>query len=218
MVSRGGVEVKGARDSDRRSTIDSRLLAGIFAILLIPTTPQAAYAHLVTTGLGPFFDGITHLTVTPEDLLPTLAIAMLVGLRGGAHARLVLFLLPAVWFVAGLVGLQRPADIPFAVTLVSFLLFGGLVAGDIKFSTKFAVIFALGLGGLHGYLNGYEMAVAGLGSVGLVGATASVFVLVALTSAFVVSLEANWSRIAVRVAGSWVVAVGVLMIGWTFRS
>ena len=201
----------------RPSTIDRRLLAGFFAVLLIPITPQVAFAHLVTTGLGPFFDGITHLTVTPEDLLPTLAIAMLVGLRGGAHARLVLFLLPAVWFTAGLVGLERPIDIPLGVTLVSFLLFGGLVAGDVKFSTKVAAALALGLGGLHGYLNGYEMAVAGLGSVGLIGATVSVFVLVALGSAFVVSLEASWSRIAVRVAGSWVVAVGLLMIGWTFR-
>ena len=33
-------------------------------------------------------------------------------------------------------------------------------------------------------------------------------------SAAVVPLRAFWARIAVRVAGSWVVAVGILMLGW----
>jgi len=44
-----------------------------------------------------------------------------------------------------------------------------------------------------------------------------VFVLVALASAFVVSLRAAWARMAVRVAGSWVAAIGLLMLGWSLR-
>jgi urease accessory protein len=32
---------------------------------------------------------------------------------------------------------------------------------------------------------------------------------------FVVSLRAPWTRIAVRVAGSWVAATGLLLLGWT---
>ena len=31
--------------------------------------PWCAEAHLVTTGLGPVYDGLGHLLVTPEDLL-----------------------------------------------------------------------------------------------------------------------------------------------------
>ena len=38
--------------------------------------------------------------------------------------------------------------------------------------------------------------------------------LVALTSAAVVSLKPSWSKVAVRVAGSWIGAVGVLSLGW----
>jgi hydrogenase/urease accessory protein HupE len=95
--------------------------------------------------------------------------------------------------------------------------FGRLVAADAKLSIGVTAILALVLGGLRGYLGGYEMAVAGLGTVGLIGAMVSVFVLLSLASAFVISLQAAWTRIAVRVAGSWVVAVGVLMLGWTFR-
>jgi len=41
-----------------------------------------ASAHLVTTGLGPVYDGIGHLVLTPEDFVPVLAIALFAGLRG----------------------------------------------------------------------------------------------------------------------------------------
>jgi urease accessory protein len=192
-------------------------LALSLSVAVALVTPAPAYAHLVTTGLGPLFDGIMHLAVTPEDLLPTLAIAMLAGLRGREHARAVLFALPLSWLFAGWIGLGRPLEIPLAVTTVSFLALGGLVAGDVGLSRRSVAAIAIVMGGLHGYLNGFEMAVAGLGTVGLIGAMASVFVLVALASAFVVSLEAAWTRVAVRVAGSWVVAVGLLMVGWSLR-
>ena len=54
----------------------------------------------------------------------------------------------------------------------------------------------------------------GPGISGLFGVMATIFVLVALVSAFIVSLHAPWTRIAVRVAGSWISAVGLLMVGW----
>jgi len=33
----------------------------------------------------------------------------------------------------------------------------------------------------------------------------------------VTTLRAGWTRIAVRVAGSWIAAAGLLMIGWLAR-
>jgi hypothetical protein len=44
-----------------------------------------------------------------------------------------------------------------------------------------------------------------------------VFVLIVLATAFVVQLRAYWARIAVRVAGSWIAASGLLMLGWSLR-
>jgi hypothetical protein len=44
-----------------------------------------------------------------------------------------------------------------------------------------------------------------------------VFVLIVLAAAFVVQLQAHWARLAVRVAGSWIAASGLLMLGWSFR-
>jgi hypothetical protein len=45
----------------------------------------------------------------------------------------------------------------------------------------------------------------------------TVLLLALLTSAAVAPLQAFWARVAVRVAGSWVVAVGMLMLGWMFQ-
>jgi hypothetical protein len=49
------------------------------------------------------------------------------------------------------------------------------------------------------------------------GIMTMLFILVALTSAVVVSLNKPWARIAVRVAGSWTFASGLLMLGWLIR-
>ena len=46
---------------------------------------------------------------------------------------------------------------------------------------------------------------------------AMLFVFVTLISAIVVSLRRPWARIVVRVAGSWIAAIGLLMLGWALR-
>jgi len=38
-----------------------------------------------------------------------------------------------------------------------------------------------------------------------------------VSPAFVVRLRAEWSRIAVRVARSWIAASGLLLLGWAAR-
>ena len=62
------------------------------------------------------------------------------------------------------------------------------------------------------------MGESGSAAVALLGLVFAVFVLVALAAAFVVRLRADWARIAVRVAGSWIAASGLLMLGWAVRA
>ena len=179
--------------------------------------PPLLFAHLVTTGLGPLFDGIGHLVVTPEDLLPVVALALLAGLGGKPYARTVLFTVVGAWLVGGLLGLAVGWAVPLASTGLSFLVLGGLVAADRPMNATAGVALAVALGVIHGQMNGTEMGTAGIGVVGLLGTVGCVFVLVSLVTGLVVSLERAWTRIAVRVAGSWIVATGLLMLGWTFR-
>jgi hypothetical protein len=62
------------------------------------------------------------------------------------------------------------------------------------------------------------MTVAGLPTAGLLGTAGAVFVVTALFAATVVALRRPWTRIATRVAGSWIGASGLLLLGWTLGS
>ncbi len=193
-----------------------RLAAALAGALL---APGAAHAHLVTTGLGPVYDGISHLLLSFDDLLPVVALALLGGLHGPGGGRRVLFALPAVWLAAGLAGLHSGvAPAPLGLAAPSLLLLGGLVAADLRLPAAALTGLALALGGLHGFLNGAALAADGRDASGLVGIAVATFVLAALVSAAVAALRAPAGRIAVRVAGSWIAAIGLLLAGWALRA
>ena len=189
--------------------------AGVGALLV----PAPSYAHLVNTGLGPFYDGVSHFILTPEDLLPVLALAFLAGQRGSRAGRYTLFALPLAWLLGGLVGLALPTmrDMP-ALTAVSFMALGGLVAAEARVRPEWVCSLAAVLGVVHGYLNGSAMSQAKLGILGLGGIVSTLFMVVALAAAMVVAIRVPWGRIAVRVAGSWIAAVGLLFLGWSLRT
>jgi len=195
---------------------------GRVAVLLLPASlvllPQAAQAHLVTTGLGPLYDGITHFLVSFDDLLPVVALALLAGLNGPQAGRWALFVLPAAWLLGGLGGLLAgTAPAGAWVSACSALVLGILVAADRRLPVAFVVALAAVLGLLHGWLNGAGIAAANREAVALIGIGGAVFVLVSLLAGLASSLHAQPARIAVRVAGSWIAAVGILLIGWQLR-
>jgi hydrogenase/urease accessory protein HupE len=143
---------------------------------------------------------------------------MLAGLIGKQHGRTALFTLTSAWLAGGGFGLQMAEEVslPIANTL-SFLIVGVLVAADRKLPLLLVSGLSTALGFLHGFLNGTAMAQAGNGFLALMGISTFVFVIAAIVSAFVVSLQRVWARVAVRVAGSWIAAIGFLMLGWAFR-
>ena len=102
------------------------------------------------------------------------------------------------------------------VAAISFLLLGLLVAADLKLSPKLFTAIVVIVGLAHGVLNGVALK-EGAGILGLIGIMATLFVIVAIVSAFIVSLKQAWTKIMVRVAGSWVAAMGILMFGWLMR-
>ena len=190
----------------------------IASCLFILMWPSVSHAHLVNTGLGPFYDGVSHLAMSPDDLLSALALALLAGLSGVQAGRNVLFILPPVWLVGGLFGLRMEQEVSLALfSILSFLVTGALVALNRKLPLLLISTLTCCFGFLHGFLNGTAMAQVGGGFLALFGISSAVFVLTALFAALVVSLRAQWSRIAVRVAGSWIAAIGLLMLGWTYR-
>jgi urease accessory protein len=186
---------------------------------LIAACPGRADAHLNATGMGPLYDGMAHFVMSPEDLVPVIALALLTGLRGASYGRRALFVLPAAWLLGSLVGLAEPAaNASAAISAIWFLLLGGLLAADVHLPLAISTALAALLGLYKGYLNGGGMGQPQTAAVALVGLVSAVFVTIALAAAFVTTLRAQWARIAVRVAGSWIAASGLLLLGWVFRA
>jgi hydrogenase/urease accessory protein HupE len=198
-----------------------RIMRGIglmfVALVLIGTVPTRVEAHLNSTGMGPVYDGLLHFLLSPEDLILVLSLGLFAGLRGAAYGRRALFVLPSTWLLGGLIGLASTSDGNSLVTALSFRFLGALVAADAQLSLRVTGVLAALLGLIHGYLNGAGMGQPGVGALALLGLVFMVFVLVALCAALVVRLRWSWTRIAVRVVGSWIVASGLLVLGWHLR-
>jgi len=200
--------------------MSSRLKGILLTLLIWLGFPTHASAHLVNSGLGPFYDGIAHVFMTPEDLLAVIATALLAGLAGRQTSRHVVFGFPAAWFIGALFGRIAPLS-PGAPLLGAILLtvLGALVAlgWQAKASRQFAAESLLAVGLILGFFNGAVLANAKSGVLPIAGIGCAIFVVTVMVAGQVGSLEKQWARIAVRVAGSWIGAIGLLMIGWAVR-
>jgi len=82
-------------EGDRMNrTNRSRLPPYAFVVFTLLMWTIPAEAHLNSTGRGPFYDGLMHFLMSPEDIVPVLALALLAGLRGASYGRRALFVLP----------------------------------------------------------------------------------------------------------------------------
>ena len=196
-----------------------RLILFWLTLAVMLTATPSAHAHLMNTGFGPFYDELTHLFVTPEDLLPVIALALLAGLRGPRFGRAVLFALPVACLAGSAAGLllAPQATLPVAETIVTIAL-GALLATDRPLPLAFIACLAILLGLLHGILNGSELPkTLSSGQISSAGVGVALFITVSLLAGQAASMRVPWARVAVRVAGSWIVAIGLLMLGWAMR-
>lgn len=199
--------------------LNARIARSGLSFFALLAWPAAAHAHLASTGFGPFYDGLTHLALSPDDLLGLIAIALLAGSVGKRHGRWVLFVLPPAWLLSGVVGLWQGGDPALgAWNAVSILVVGALVASDWKLPVPLVTGLAVTLGCLHGYSNGAGLGHDASALLALVGIAAGCFTLLALVAALAVTIRSTRARIVVRIAGSWIAAIGLLMLGWAFRT
>lgn len=190
------------------------------AAALFGIAPTAAQAHLVVTGMGSVYDGISHFALSPEDFLPVIALAFFAGLRGPESARVVLAAMPLAWFAGGFVALHGialpPVVLPTATALL-FLVIGGLLAANANANVVFCAVAASALGLVRGAadLTGIEASVSHV--LTLIGMCASVFAVFALAASLTLPLRRAWMIVATRVSGSWLAATGLLLAGWILR-
>jgi len=195
-----------------------RAVAGLLPLALLATLPVPAYAHLVNSGLGPFYNGTLHLLLSPADLLAVLAVGLLAGQSGKASARWAATVLPLVWGGAALAGLALGAVTGLGpLQVVLLILLGVLVAAGVQLSPSVMASLGALTGLVHGLENAGAFVASDSGLVAVAGAAVAVLVLTLLIAALAVSLRAAWTRIALRVGGSWIAAIGMLMLGWLLQ-
>src|SRR5215467_6651470 len=103
----------------------------VFVVALAAAMAAPAHAHVTNTGFGPFYDGLAHLFLTPEGLLPVVALSLAAGLRGPRFGRVVLFALPVASLAGSFVGrlVLLPSAPPVATAAITITL-GALAAAD----------------------------------------------------------------------------------------
>jgi hydrogenase/urease accessory protein HupE len=98
--------------------------------------------------------------------------------------------------------------------MLSFGLVGFLVAPNARLPRLSIVSFAGVVGLLQGHSDGATMAVDIADWLSLTAVTTMAFILVTWLAALVVSLQVYGLRAPPRMAGSWLVAIGLLSLGW----
>ena len=188
-----------------------RLIASATVLLLL--WPAALFAHPMQ-GIGDFYAGMLHPLTAIEWVLPMVALSLLAGQQGRETALSAMAVFPvalAAGAVAGDVfpstGQAEMANICLMVAL------GLLVAWAGRMPLGLSVAFAASIGLTVGFANGSELTpatsayrfTAGLALVGLL--------VISYGVGFVRWLKAPWTKVGVRVVGSWIAAVGILFLG-----
>jgi urease accessory protein len=181
----------------------------------------AAHAHAASVQAGAFYAGLLHPLTAPEHVLPMLALGLLAAQQGLRKGQGVLLAFPAALALGAALALLPQTSgwmsLLNLVNLASAILFGGLVAtSPVALLYGLAALFGL----THGYANGAAIT-AGLSPpvfiLGLVTAALLVLGYSLGGAAYLLRLAPTWLPIAVRVAGSWVAAIGILVFGLAYQ-
>ena len=182
--------------------------------------PGVAQAHLVSTGMGPVYDGIVHFALSPEELAPVVVLALAAGLHGPATARRLMFAAPLAWLAGmgvGALGFAPTGLADSIATAAMFMVAGGLLAMEKRAPAILTLAAGVLLGLIRGASDFAALGAGGAATLSMIGAATSVFVLTALAASLALPLQALWLRIAVRYAGSCLAALGLLLAGWAIK-
>jgi urease accessory protein len=175
-----------------------------------------AGAHSLSSRFGDFYGGMLHPVTALEHALPIVALGLLAGQQGARAARWLLLVFPLGLMLGAALAIVAPA-LPWVPMLnrASFALLGALVAGAWRLPLPVMAGLAALFGLSHGYENGSALTPEVAAHLFVPGVALIGFMAVAVVSAATLALaaRAEWLRIAVRVVGSWIAAIGILMIG-----
>lgn len=200
--------------------------AAIAAAAALLASAGTAEAHIVAARLGDFYSGALHPLSDIQDLALWAALGMLAASLGAAKGRWLVPVFP-LGLVAGLI-LRLDAGLPPAGAVAEagiLAAVGLLLAAQVRMPAALLCAVAFGLALMRGAANAAEVApetnlplfAAGLAAAGYVAMTLTM----ALTLVFrgdAAAPSTAWRGIAIRAAGSWIAAIGIMMAAFSLSS
>jgi len=195
----------------RLAPIRKIVWASGLALLIALLVPSVAAAHPIK-GVGDFYAGMLHPLTALDFLLPWIALALFAGQQGRKASLLTLGIFPfALMSGAGLALIApAPAWLP-AVSLAVIPFLGLAVALAFSCPSIVTILLVAIVGSLHGLANGSEITTSMSAWRFIPGLATSAILTLTYGIGLVRSLHKPWTRIAVRVVGSWIAAIGILV-------
>jgi urease accessory protein len=186
-------------------------LVSVQALVIALLIPTVASAHPIK-GVGDFYAGMLHPLTALEFLLPWIALGLFAGQQRRKTALLTLGIFPLALMSGAVLGLIEPLPAWVSeINLAMIPLLGLAVALARSFPTTVTVLLVTVVGLLHGLANGCEITAAMSPWRFIPGLAAVAILVLTYGIGLVRSLEKPWTRIAVRVAGSWIAAAGIMV-------
>jgi urease accessory protein len=185
---------------------------------------QSANAHIVASRLGDFYAGALHPLTDLQDILLWTATGLLAASMGASRGRWLVLIVPA----GSLVGLI--AGLSFGITSVStvinaaaMIVLGLLIAAAVRVPAPAVGVLAFGMAVARGIVNSGGVAADTNQVLFAAGFTMAAYTVITLLMAVVVAFReparaGGWRGIAIRVCGSWIAAIGLMMGAFALAS
>jgi len=187
-------------------------------VLFEAASACSVWSHSLSPRFGDFYGGLLHPLTALEHVAPLVGLGLFAGQQGRAAGRMLLWLLPAALAMGAVFGMWLNVTEPVEQTLLillrlTFVLVGALVAGAWPLPQSMVAFIAIAVGLFHGAANTFDAPAQLAAHLYVSGVALAGFTVTALVSALAVSLKVEWQKIALRVLGSWLAAIGILMLG-----
>ena len=184
--------------------------AALVAAVLVVPLPAFAHGNLA---VGDFYTGLLQPVFHFDSLLPAVVIALWSSQLGDAEV----WRLPVVFMAAALAGSVAAAlgwqiEGTAWVPRVAMLVLGLLVAARLRLPPLVALALGLGAGFAQGYVAVFgERETITRPILYILGMCSGVGLICFHLESLVLRFSAFWVQIAVRVLGSWIAAIGLLV-------
>jgi urease accessory protein len=196
-----------------------RLLRLFPLCLLLFAFPATAHAHSTVKGMGDFVSGLFHPLTTPTHVLIIVGLGLLAGRGTSPNLKIpmaVFMPLSALALVLTTAGWIRAVYPPVLICIA--LCAGTLLALEkTPHRLAFGALFAAAALAM-GFDSAVEASSTSTVVKTLLGNWISLSALIADIAIYVsLGKDAKWLKIALRIAGSWIIAISLLVLAFSLR-